>query len=175
MLKIHKQETYEGCLPICLLILENKIINKQLEREIIYKSLNKRRDNFYALNVLSAFSEMFSRNLTLFVGINDYAKYLNQHKDNSRIQILHQKINLDFLLKIKTPYIVQIDDFALGDIVHAMHYLIVEKIDKNEAVIIDPWYGSRTKIKNTALIKAIEILENHLLFSPLLISFNKHE
>jgi len=175
MLKTHKQDTFEGCLPICLLIIEDKDINKKNELEIIYNALSKRRDNFYALNILSSFAEKYSRNLTLFIGINEYAKYLNKYKDNHRIKILHQEINLEFLLKTKTPYIVQIDDFALGDIVHATHYVIIEKIDKNEVTINDPWNGSRNILKTSTLLNGIELLENHLLFSPLLIFINKYE
>ncbi len=175
MLKTHRQNTFEGCLPICLLIIEDKDINKKNELEIIYNALLKRRDNFYALNILSSFAEKYSKDITLFVGINEYAKYLNKHKDNQRIKIFYQEINLEFLLKTKIPYILQIDDFALGDIVHAMHYVIIENIDENEVIINDPWSGSRNKLKTSTLLNGIELLENHLLFSPLLISINKYE
>lgn len=175
MLKAYKQKTYEGCLPSCLLILEDKEINKEIELEIIYKSLEKNRDNFYAYNNLSAFSEKFARNLTLFVDIREYANYLNKNKDNALIKIIYRNIDLAFLLKIKTPYIVQIDDFVFGDYVHATHYIIVESINEKVTTIIDPWYGSRKKLKTELILNAIKSLKNHLLFSPLLITLDQYE
>lgn len=175
MLKVYKQKTYEGCFPSSLLILGQNPTTFENELDIINKSLTKRRDNYYACNILSAYTEKFKVRANLFVEDKAYSKYLNYYKDSDFISIETRKINLQFLLKQSSPFILQIDDFILGDIVHALHFIVVESVNKKIAVINDPWHGKRSKIKTEILLNAVESLKKTFLYSPLLINLSKNE
>lgn len=168
--KKFKQATYDGCLPSCLLILENGETSPKEEIELILASLLKRRDNYYAYNVLSAFTDKYRTGATLYVGIKPYAKYLDQHKDTQRIKIIPQQINKEFLSTLAVPYVVYLDDYVLGEETHAQHFVVIEEFGETETRIINPWHGSRTTVATSTLIKAIESLKTQFLYSPLAIS-----
>lgn len=166
----YRQTTHEGCFPSCLLILEHGEVDPEKEIEIITNSLLKRRDNHYTYNTLSAFTDRYERNATLYIDMEPYAEYLNQHKDTERITILPQRINKEFLSTLKKPCIVYLDDYVLGSETHAQHFVIIEEFEETETTIIDPWQGSRNTIETTTLIKAIESLRTRFFYSPLAIS-----
>lgn len=172
-LKTFKQTTYEGCFVISLLNLAGIKASKKKELEIIINSLKKRRDNYYAYNILSSFTEIYNLKAVLYVDAKPYALYLNKRNKNKEVTILHHKIDKDFLSQQKNPFIVQVDDYVLGDIIHASHYIIIEEQNKNTVIINDPWYGKKSKIKVEVLLEAIESLEKTFLYSPLLITLNK--
>lgn len=165
-----KQATSEGCLPSCLLILKNGETSQEEEIELISAALLKRRDNYYAYNILSAFTDKYQTGATLYLDMEPYANYLNQHKDTQRIKIISQQINKEFLSKLAVPYIIYLDDYVLGSETHAQHFVVVEKFGETETGIINPWHGSRKNIKTSTLIGAIESLKTQFLYSPLAIS-----
>ncbi len=170
MLKIYKQKTYEGCLPISLMILGNIKATKYKEVEIIYKAVKKHRDSFYALNMLTAFAEVYKIPTTLYVNNLHYSKYLKKVNKNKNIDVIYQKINWDFIKKLNKPFTIYIDDFILGAETHSQHFIVVKKIKNTSAIIIDPWTGKKSKIKPDELLKAIESLQKTFLYSPLLIT-----
>lgn len=165
-----KQATHEGCLPSCLLILEHGKVDREKEIELISDSLLKRRDNYYAYNTLSAFTDRYKRDAILFVDMKPFAEYLSLNRDTERVKIESQRINKKFLLALATPYIVYLDDFVLGSDTHAQHFVIVEEFGETETTIIDPWHGSRKKVATSTLFGAIESLRKRFFYSPLVIT-----
>lgn len=172
MLKVYKQKTYEGCLPISLMILGNIKATKNKELEIIYKGVKKPRDNSYSLNMLTAYVEIYNTPTILYVDNNYYSKYLKKVNKNKNINVIQQEINWDFIKKLSKPFIVYIDDYILGAETHSQHFIIVEEIKNTSAIIIDPWTGERKEIKKSILMKAIRSLESRFFYCPLLINFN---
>lgn len=167
-----KQATSEGCLPSCLLILENGETSPAKEIELISASLLKRRDNYYTYNVLSAFTDKYRTGATLYIDMEPYSKYLNQNKDTQRIKIIPQQINEVFLSTLAVPYVVYLDDYVLGSETHAQHFVVIEEFGEIETKIIDPWHGSRSTVATTTIIKAIESLRTLFLYSPLAITID---
>jgi hypothetical protein len=173
-LKVFKQTTYEGCLPVSLLILGDVKSTKQNELKIIYSALRKYRNNFYTLNILTAFVEIYNLNANLYVDNFHFSKYLKNHSKNKNIKVLHQKINQNCFEKIEKPFALYVDDYILGEESHSQHFIVVEKIENNLATIIDPWPGIRRNIKIQTLIKASENMWNQFLYCPLLITLEEY-
>lgn len=167
-----KQATFEGCLPSCLLILENGETSQEEEVELISAALLKRRDNHYAYNVLSAFTDKYRTGATLYVDMEPYARYLDEYKDTQRIKIIPQQINKEFLSSLTAPYVIYLDDYVLGSETHAQHFVIIEEFRETETRLIDPWHGSQTTIATSTLLMAIESLKTQFLYSPLAISID---
>ncbi len=177
MLKVYKQETYEGCLPVSLMILGNIKSTKEKELEIILNGVQKPRDNSYSLNMITSFIEKYNTRANLYVNNKFYTNYLTKQNQNNNINIIHHRINLQLFLKLKKPFTLYVDDFILGEEAHSQHFIIVEKIEKNLATIIDPWPGIRKVIKTETLLKASKNMWNQFLYCPLLITLeeNKNE
>lgn len=174
-LKVYKQATHAGCLPVSLMILGNIKVTKNKEVEIIYKGVKKPRDNSYALSMLTSFVEVYKMPNTLYVDNLYYSKYLKKINKNKNIDVIHQEINLDFIKELNEPFTIYVDDFILGEEAHSQHFIVVEKIENDIAIIIDPWTGERKEIKKAVLMKAVQSLQSQFLYCPLLITINKNE
>jgi len=172
MLKVYEQETYEGCLPICLMILADIEATKNKELEIIYKAVKSRKES-YTLIMLTTFVEIYNISSTLYVDNILYTKYLKTVNKNKNINVIHQEITWNFVKNLNEPFTIYVDDFILGAETHSQHFIVTEVIKNNLIEIIDPWTGERKEITKDILMKAVRSLKNRFFYSPVLITLNK--
>lgn len=172
-LKVFKQQTYESCLPTCLLILGSIEATKEKELEIIYNAVQKCRDGYYAYNILASFIERYNHLATLYVDSKPYSLYLHKLNNNNKIIIKYREINESFFLKLAKPFALYVDDYILGESTHSQHFIVIEELDDKTATIIDPWPGKRKKVEKYLLMAAVNSLKRQFLYSPLLIKLDE--
>lgn len=164
-MKVIKQSTYETCLPCCLLMMSGN--NKKDEIEIWKHGW---RFN-YLIGQLNYVSNKYNKNIKSYIENKYYFNQLQKQKNN-KIELINKKIDLKLIndLLKKSKVIVYVDCYYLYKILHAPHFVIVLKMDKNFIEIADPSDGKRKKIPVEILKKSIVSLRNHLKYSPVLIT-----
>ncbi len=172
-IQIIKQETFEGCLPVCLFGISGIKSSKEKELDLLIKGLTKNRDTYYTFNVILSFIESYDLEIDLFVDIKPYANYLSKFNNDHRLKIAHQAINERFIHNQKNPFILYIDQYEINKYTHAPHFIIVEEQDDEYMYIIDPWKGERIKLPKEVILNSIQELKTCFFFSPLLITLKQ--
>lgn len=166
----YRQTTYETCLACSLLLSAGKKVTREEELKIINYSLKFSRDSF-ALGHLDYFSRKYGRKINFYIeskGLANSWKGINRSRG---IIIKNEKVTsrlISSLVKI-SPLIIYIDSFVLHKEVHYPHYLVVLNQKNNKYIVSDPWDGKIKKVNKKILLKGVDMLRNHLLFSPQLI------
>lgn len=167
-MQIQAQSTNQTCLAVCLIyLLQQKgvTVSYKKELEILIKGLKFTKIDF-AIGHLVHVSKKYHVNLKLYIDDYNFYKELLTFKYSPSVKIIHKKINRKFIYQLSDhfPIIIYIDDFYLEKI-HAPHFIILETLGKEDAVILDPWDGKRKIISTKLLFKSIYSLKNHLKFS----------
>ncbi len=166
--KPYKQETLEGCLPVCLLLLAKGEATEGEELELAVEDIKTKIS--YALKVLNIFSEKYREDFDVYVDNEYFLKDLKTNFDNKNIKLISRTIDSNLMNSTPTPYILYIDA-GEGIYPHAPHFIIVESVnDDNSYKIFDPWFGESRIVESSVLQKAVIQLRDHLLFCPLLIT-----
>jgi hypothetical protein len=167
--KPYKQQTLEGCLPVCLLLLTKGEATENEELELAIEGIKTKIS--YALKVLNTFSVKYGKGFRVYIDNKFFLKELEDNFDNKDIQLVTQTIDSSLMNSISTPYILYIDAQE-GFYPHAPHFIIVESVNSdNTYKIFDPWLGESRVVENLVLQKSVEQLRNYLLFCPLIITF----
>jgi len=170
-MKVHKQTTCEGCLPVCLLSFTKEKVNIESELSLLTGGFRRNRES-YALGILDEFTLKFKTNIVVYIDNRKFFNKASRLVNNSRIKLKQIKIDKKFLEKIEKPFILSLDSFSLHKDVHWPHYVIAEASNDSYFFVIDPWGGKRVKIKKAGLIKGVSSLRNHLKFCPLAIELD---
>ena len=166
--KPYKQNTLEGCLPVCLLLLTKGEATEKEELELAVEGIKTKIS--YALKVLNTFSEEYNNKFEVYVDNNYFLKDLEKNFVNKNIQLISKTIDSSLMNSVATPYILYIDAQE-GIYPHAPHFIIVESINNdNTYKIFDPWFGESRNVENIVLQKMVSQLRDYLLFCPLLIT-----
>jgi hypothetical protein len=169
--KEYKQQTLEGCLPVCLMLLAKGEATEKEELELATEGIKTKIS--YALKILNVFSEKYGTNFEVYVDNEYFLKDLQKSFENKNIKLVSRTIDSSLMDSTAAPYILYIDAQE-GFNPHAPHFIIVESVnDDNTYNIFDPWLGERRVVENLALQKSVSQLRAHLLFCPLLIKINK--
>lgn len=167
----HRQiQTFEqSCLVVCLFRLHNIKITKKLEHKIFIEGITAKRGVYYTLAMTEAFSKKIKKIPRIIVEMKKYAQYLKTVRE-SKIDIDSKKI-LDHLNEFETPFILYLDNYGIGNIVHEPHFIVVEKVILKEKVkVFDPADGKEKIFTIKKINRAVGMLRKHLLFSPIIIA-----
>jgi hypothetical protein len=100
--------------------------------------------------------------------------YFNQlRKENTTgVIVINKKIDIKFLGKLlkNDKVIIYLDCYYLQKILHAPHFVLALRQDKNFIEIADPRDGKLKKIPFKIIKEGINSLRNHLKYSPVLIT-----
>ncbi|MBI2578534.1 MAG: hypothetical protein HYW26_02360 [Candidatus Aenigmarchaeota archaeon] len=168
--RFYRQTTYETCLA-CALFYSVKIKpTKNRELKVINYSLRFSKNSF-ALGHLEYFTRKYNRKLKLFLESKTLFSSWSKIKFNKKIDLVHAKINLDFVSKnLKYgPVILYLDCFVFQNNVHYPHYIVLIDENAGKYKLYDPWDGKIKRVEKKIISKGIQKLRNHLLFSPQLI------
>lgn len=166
------QSTYETCLASCLLILDNKHVEKNLELEILKHSLDYSKFDFVSGH-LDFFKDKVS--FERIVDNKIFLKHLesvNVEYKNVKVKKVNTKL-IDFLLQNYGKVIVYLDSYILYQDVHYPHFILINGRSDKYYEVIDPWNGEKKLISKNVIKEGINMLNNHLLFCPQLIYKNK--
>lgn len=166
-LKPSRQNTCEGCLPACLLMLINKKVTFSTELGLIVGGFKRYRES-YAPGIIKEFVSKYNKRVKVYVHSKYFFKKLRWLADFN-IQFEHHKINLELMNRLDVPFIAHVDDRILRRSVHWPHFVIVERKHKNKFVLIDPWDGKRKFLNENKLMYGVLSLKNYLKYCPLLI------
>jgi uncharacterized protein YvpB len=163
----YKQTTYETCLAVALLLLLK--IKPTKSREIaVWKA-------GWAFNFLTGqinyIYKKHHHKLDVYIENKKYLKDIKPHFLPG-ISVTNAKIDIhsiDAELS-KGPVIIYIDNFFIQKIVHAPHFILLEKLSDKYYKFSDPWDGKVKTISKVSLQKAIAGLRKHLKFSPIMIA-----
>lgn len=170
-MKTGKQNTCEGCLPVCLLLLTNEKITLKSELELLIEGFKRNRES-YSLGIVREFAFRYDKILNVFVHTKYFFKKLGKINKSPRIQLIHKKIGLRFLKELQTPYVLYLDDRILRKSIHYPHFVIVERKQNKKFVLLDPWDGKRKWLTEGKLLKGVLSLKNYLKFCPLVIKLD---
>lgn len=165
--KPYKQQTLEGCLPVCLMLLTKSEATEKEELELAVEGIKTKIS--YALKILNVYSEKYGTNFDVYVDNEYFLKDLEKSFEDKNIKLISQTVDSSLMDSVATPYILYIDA-QNGFSPHAPHFIIVESANNdNTYSIFDSWLGERKIVEKTALQKSVTQLRDHLLFCPLLI------
>jgi len=165
--KEYKQQTLEGCLPVCLMLLTKGEATEKEELELAIEGIKTKVS--YALKILNVFSEKYGTNFEVYVDNEYFMKDLEKSFENKNIKMMLKSIDPSLMNSTATPYILYLDSQE-GFYPHAPHFVIVEVVNNdNTYSIFDPWLGERKVVASSTLQKSVSLLRDHLLFCPLLI------
>ncbi len=166
--KPYMQQTLEGCLPVCLLLLTKGEATEKEELELAIEGIKTKTS--YALKILNTFSEKYSESFNVYVDNKFFLKDLEKTFDNKNIRLISQTINASLMNSAVAPYILYIDAQD-GVYPHVPHFIIVESVNSdNTFKIFDPWFGESKIVEGSVLQNSVERLRDYLLFCPLLIT-----
>lgn len=165
-----KQQSGQGCLPICLANLCEQSITPQFEALILQKGLFGLRDS-YMLGICQAFMELFPQNprLKVTVSTQTHKKWLLARNKSRGPKLECEAINRRWLTNCSIPCIVAIDFWVLGSRVHTPHYVLLVSRKGGYLEVYDPWTGTITRRHQATIEKGITMLKKHLKFTPVCI------
>jgi uncharacterized protein YvpB len=168
-----EQKTCETCLPVCLMVIlrSNGVnIKDNEEMKILTEGLKLIKID-YTIGQLIYLCKKFKLKIKLYVDYPIYYKILSKYDYPKNLELVNRKINSPLLKKIvaNKPVIVYVDKYYLDGIYHSPHFIVLESLDNNNAIIMDPWDGRKKTISSKRLSKAISSLRNKLKISPKLI------
>lgn len=171
-LSIQPQSTIETCLSMCLIALleqKNITVEKTAEMDILIEGLKFTKFD-YSTGHVASICQKYPIQAMQYVENPYFFNFLSKYKYPENMQLINQKINKKFIDKNKNnlPFIIYIDHFYFSGI-HTSHFVILEKIGKTNATILDPWDGKRKIVKTKILFSAITSLRNRLKISPKII------
>ena len=163
-MKIFKQSTYETCLTCCLLMVAEKDKKDEIE---IWKHDWKFN---YLIGQLNYIASRYNKKIEAYIENKYYFNQLLKQKVNG-IKLLNKRINTQSLSEFlkKDKVIVYLDNYYLQKILHAPHFIVAIRQNKDVIEIADPFDGKIKKIPIQIVNKAISSLRNHLKYSPVLI------
>jgi len=146
-------------------------LDKQEEFNILFEGLKFTRLDFstgHLVYLAKKFPELIFEQ---YIDFEVFYGILNKLEVPKNLKMYSKKINFKFLKEAvkESPAIVYIDMFTLEGIYHYSHFVILESIDKENAIIYDPWSGDKIKLKTKILMKSVSYVRNHLKISPKLI------
>ena len=162
----YKQTTYESCLSVALMQLLG--IKPSRSKEInIWKS---GWDFNFLIGQVNYVSNKYDKKITICV---ENPLYLNDLKkqNSSYVSLIHKRIDsklINSLLRYG-KFIIYLDNYYIQKVTHAPHFILIQKENKNDYLISDPWDGKQKLINKKTIHKAVSSLRNHLKFSPIII------
>jgi len=173
--EIFEQKTCESCLAVCLMTLlkseKSIMLEKDEEYRILFEGLKFTKQDF-STGHLDYLAKKFPEiTFEQYIDYEVFHKILSKLILPNNVKLYSQKINLKFLKEMvaQGPVITYIDMYTLDGIYHYSHFIILTKIDDENAVIHDPWTGKRIELKTKALTRSISYVRNMLKISPKLI------
>lgn len=166
-MKSFKQTTCQGCLPVCLLLLNGKKPTPKKELKILVNGLGF--VDSYALGIIGSFTKLYNLPNKLYVDNKYYCRFLKQNIKNKLIDIVFEKVNFNLIDKLM-PCIIYIDSHILGTYHHSPHFIIIESRVGKKYQIIDPLFGSRKLLYMEKIQDGIQYLRQTFKYCPLLIT-----
>lgn len=168
--KLPKQQSGQGCLPICLAYLYGLPATRQFEATILQAGQFGQRDS-YSLGICQAFMKNYPRfgQIRLITGNKYYQSQLLARNDQKSLMIEFQPMNDRWLANLPIPCIVAVDRWALGSYIHAPHYVVLTAKTKQSFWVFDPWYGTVTRRQCTTIMKGMKMVQKHLKMAPICI------
>jgi len=181
-MQVYKQTLPDTCLPSCLMMYLSylgkiKEGNIRLEVEILTEggSISRLNRTFghllyicehYQLNAIYTSENQ--------VACNEADRILKNRKNVKYVDIQKGAINSNYIKDLLkgTPVIVGVDNYVFNEDFHFPHFVIVEKFEKNNFQLIEPWRGERLNVNRDTLDEAINKLSDYLLYWKELITFN---
>ena len=174
-IKINKQKTCESCLAVCLIGLLDAQKGIRLEENeeynILFEGLKFTRLDFSTGHLVYLAKKFPELTFEQYIDFPVFYGILNGLDVPTNFKMCSQKINLKFLKGMvkENPVIVYLDMYTLERIYHYSHFVILESIDDENAIIYDPWSGDKIKLKTKILMRSVSYVRNHLKISPKLI------
>lgn len=171
MIEEKEQKTCESCLPVSLIVLmreKGMNIGDEEEMNILVEGLKKVKSD-YTIGQLIYFCERFPKiKVNLYIDFEIYYKTLLEFDYPENMELINEKINRNFLKKKveKGSVIVYVDKYYTNDVYHAPHFVVLESMDEEKAVIMDPWDGKRKTYSSDKFFRAISSLRNKLKICP---------
>lgn len=168
-MKIIKQSAYETCLPCSLMMMVGKR-GRQDEIEI-WKHGWKFN---YLIGQLNFVSEKYKIKIRAYIENKYYFSQLQKQKGRS-VELENKKIDLRLIKNLLNggKVIVYLDIFVLFGVLHAPHFVVATKIEKDKIEIADPADGKLKQVSFKMLSKGIKSLRKHLKYSPVLVIMYK--
>lgn len=165
-----KQQSGQGCLPICLAYLCEQPITPQLEATVLHNGLFGLRDS-YMLGICQAYMRLYPQNkpLKVIVGSRMHKKWLLAWNSSQGPIIECEPINRLWLTNCSMPCIIAVDFWVLGSYVHSPHYVLLMSRTGHYFKVFDPWTGRVTRRHQATIEKGITMLRKHLKFTPVCI------
>ncbi len=174
-MNIFKQKTCESCLSVCLMSLLDSQkgikLDSQEEFNILIEGLKFTRLDFstgHLVYLAKKFPELIFEQ---YIDFDVFYEILNKLEVPKNLNMYSKKINLKFLKEMvkENPVIIYLDMYTLERIYHYPHFVILQSINDENAIIYDPWSGEKIEIKTKTLMISISYFRNMLKISPKLI------
>lgn len=166
-LKVYKQNTSQGCLAVCLMLLGDQEITVKREIDLTIGGLKYRES--WALGIVDSFVKRFKRKIIIYANNKYFYKKLKNF--GSEVDLVHRKIDRELIIKQTRSFILYIDSKIVGTYVHSPHFIICEKKD-DQFYILDSIKGKKIKSNIVSVLKGVYLLKNYLKFCPLLITID---
>lgn len=166
----YQQQSGQGCLSVCLAYLCGLEPDEAYERYMMKHGLFGFRDNF-AISMLMAFESYGAQRYALSVsfGNKEYASQLQRQFSNQHVSIDYASMSELLVRPASRPYILYVDNHALGSYYHYPHFVLVLASSAKMMTIFDPWDGAQRRISRTKIIHAVDMLRDHLRICPVAI------
>ncbi len=166
----YQQQSGQGCLSVCLAYLCGLEPDAVYERFMMEHGFFGFRDNF-ALSMLTAFiSYRAGKNLiTISFGNKGYANQLHRQFSNQHVSIDYASMPELLGRPVSRPYVLYVDNHALGSYYHYPHFVLVLASSAKMMTIFDPWDGAQRRISRTKILRAVNMLQDHLRICPMAI------
>ena len=168
-----EQKTCETCLSVCLMVtLKSKglEVKDEDEMKILVEGLKLFKLDF-AVGQLIYVCKTFDVNIKLFIDSPLYYKILSKYDYPKNLELVTKRIDNMLLREMvkNKPLIVYVDKYYIDKIYHFPHFIVLEYMNKNKTIIMDPWDGKKKTLPSKILSRAISSLRNKLKISPKLI------
>lgn len=170
-MEIYKQTSSQSCLAVCLLQNAKLEISREKELALLFEAIGTTHP--YAVAVAIAFCKAYSRKLDFFVDNQFYANLLTKQFRNVNINFYAQKIDIGFLEKLQTPFIVYLSTHSLlGTWDFSPHFVTIENITSKFFVVLDSATGKRMRVGKAKLLQSINELRDRVHYCPLAITLD---
>lgn len=171
----YRQTLTHSCLAACLLMLREGATGQPFdaadEQDLAVRG-SRRNHAFYVTGIPTECARRFGVQIRVLADNAYFAKILARAFEKEKgIAVEHAKVAAQSIraLLAQRPLICHIDNHLLGDVTHSSHFVVLEKeLPGDRVLLIDPWTGTRKRVKWARLEESIGSLKTRIRMCPLL-------
>lgn len=157
------QRSGQGCLACCLLAVANPAFTESEELACLTSALSKSKSDFVGghLDFVATRYPLAIRRI-----VENPHYYRTLRAGHPHIRQERGDLTPDAIAVLPAPFVLYLDEYVLGGVLHAPHFVLVTGRGEGTYHIADPWDGREKEVARTTLEDGVRLLREHLLHSP---------